>query len=125
MEGFNDIYDTLEDEYDNDILQVLIGVVHMYQKSNNQFANTGLKVYPKTILICCITNQQVTNRPHRIKRATSKNGEKSKNKFSAKGVITSPGAGQKMGISVVLNSDMDSYFMTSAFFEGFKVSIGH
>ena len=36
-------------------------------------------------------------------------------------MATSPGAGQKMGLSVVLNAEKNSYFMTSAFFEGFKV----
>ena len=38
-------------------------------------------------------------------------------------MATSPGAGQQMGLSVVLNADKDTYFMTSAFFEGFKVLI--
>lgn len=52
----------------------------------------------------------------RVKRTTS-----SKNETTRPSMVTSPGAGQQMGLSVVLNSEKNKYFMTSAFFEGFKV----
>ena len=44
-----------------------------------------------------------------------------KNKTVRPNMATSPGAGQQMGLTVVLNSEKNKYFMTSAFFEGFKV----
>ena len=54
----------------------------------------------------------------RMKRQTS-----SKNKTTAPRpkMVTSSGAGQSMGLTLVLNADKNKYFMTSAFFEGFKV----
>ena len=38
-------------------------------------------------------------------------------------MATSSGAGQSMGLTLVLNAEKNKYFMTSAFFEGFKVRI--
>ena len=54
----------------------------------------------------------------RVKRQTS-----SKNKTTAPRpkMVASSGAGQSMGLTLVLNADKNKYFMTSAFFEGFKV----
>ena len=54
----------------------------------------------------------------RVKRSAS-----SKTQTTRPSSVTSPGAGQQMGLSVVLNSEKDKYFMTSAFFEGFKVLV--
>lgn len=54
----------------------------------------------------------------RIKRNAN---DKDTTKDEHTNIATSPGAGQQMGLSVVLNSDKTRYFMTSAFFEGFKV----
>ena len=55
---------------------------------------------------------------YRMKRQVS-----SKNKTAAPRpkMVTSSGAGQSMGLTLVLNADKNKYFMTSAFFEGFKV----
>ena len=54
----------------------------------------------------------------RMKRQAS-----SKNKTTAPRpkMVASSGAGQSMGLTLVLNADKNKYFMTSAFFEGFKV----
>ena len=54
----------------------------------------------------------------RLKRSSS---DANKNKTVRPNMATSPGAGQQMGLTVVLNSEKNKYFMTSAFFEGFKV----
>ena len=54
----------------------------------------------------------------RRKRSSS---DANKNKTVRPNMVTSPGAGQQMGLTVVLNSEKNKYFMTSAFFEGFKV----
>ena len=35
------------------------------------------------------------------------------------------GAGEAMGLEVMLFADKEKYFLTSAFFEGFKVSNQH
>lgn len=35
------------------------------------------------------------------------------------------GAGSKMGLTVMLFADLEKYFLTSAFFEGFKVLVHH
>ena len=58
----------------------------------------------------------------RIKRKTS---SKTKNitKTARPKMATSSGAGQSMGLTLVLNAEKNKYFMTSAFFEGFKVII--
>ena len=58
----------------------------------------------------------------RIKRKTS---SKTKNitKAARPKMATSSGAGQSMGLTLVLNAEKNKYFMTSAFFEGFKVII--
>ena len=54
----------------------------------------------------------------RRKRSSS---DANKNKTVRPNMATSPGAGQQMGLTVVLNSEKNQYFMTSTFFEGFKV----
>ena len=56
----------------------------------------------------------------RFKRTAS---SKNTTQTSRPSMVTSPGAGQQMGLSVVLNSEKNKYFMTSAFFEGFKVLV--
>ena len=58
----------------------------------------------------------------RVKRKTS---SKTKNitKTARPKMATSSGAGQSMGLTLVLNAEKNKYFMTSAFFEGFKVII--
>ena len=54
-------------------------------------------------------------------RRTKRAASNSNTTVSTGGQITSPGAGRKMGLSIVLNTEKNKYFMTSAFFEGFKV----
>ena len=76
---------------------------HGYNIASNQYPSEGgKKFYFKS----------------RKKRQTS-----SKNKTTAvrPKMVTSSGAGQSMGLTLVLNADKNKYFMTSAFFEGFKV----
>ena len=57
---------------------------------------------------------------YRFKRQTS---NKNKTNIARPKMATSSGAGQSMGLTLVLNADKNKYFMTSAFFEGFKVII--
>ena len=59
-------------------------------------------------------------RKFRTKRQAS---NKNKTNAARPKMATSSGAGQSMGLTLVLNADKNKYFMTSAFFEGFKVII--
>ncbi len=65
---------------------------------------------------------KITKQKKRVKRQSNAN----KVKITPLPVPQhSIGAGEKLGLSVLLNAEIEKYFLTSAFFEGFKVKLRH